>query len=470
MQQTNKKRDNYPDDFYLLGGSLTVKDPELHVLCRNLAEDSLKILSISKVEIPMKDVGSVKIREDRSGYKTRSRQVPDLFLFLLLNYPKIAGSDGFKSFTNYLRENDKVKKLYTDYEISRSIPLTFLEKILFHKETFVADFDEERFNEFYQSFETYLHSETVHYRSFAILRNLEIETEELTLTDNLKIRTLSDSEFEKLVNVSLLPISQLSFVSLSPKNLILERAFTIKKNPEVVYYSPTNEQTKETKSLFDNVINALRLFKKGRVGYEAIFGEIVSDWEGSGFRTSSSPTFPHAFPGSFKLHESEQEDFIEFWHFFKGINFKALDKSFRIATNRFNSAYERKDPEDRLIDYVIALTSLFSKKRERGLERYRLSMRGAILLESHSEKRKKVRQEILEIYDKISAVVHGREIKKFHNFTNLTDLVDKAEEYVRRSIKVLLQLDLKVGGRSKIIDKIENGLFSAAIDFDSEFA
>lgn len=333
---------------------------------------------------------------------------------------------------------------------------------------FVAAFDEGRFNEVYQSFETYLYSETVHYRSFVILRNLEIETEELTLNADLKIKILSDSEFEELVKVSLLPFSQPSFTSLSPKNLVLERSFTIRKSPEVMLNSPTNEQTEETQSLFGNVINALRLFKKGTVGFEAIFGQIIADWEGGGFRIRSSPTLSHAFHGSFKLQESEQDDFIEFWHFFKGINFKALDKNFRIATNRFNSAYERKDPEDRLIDYVIALTSLFSKKSERRLERYRLSMRVALLLERHSEKRKKVRQEILEIYDKRSAVVHGREIKKFQNFTNLTDLVDKAEEYVRRSIKVLLQLDLKLGGRSKIIDNIENGLFSAAIDFDSE--
>jgi len=422
------------------------------------------------MEIPMKDFESVKIKEDRSGFETRSKQVPDLYLFLFLNYDKIARSDGFKSFTNYLLENDKVKKLYTDYEILRSIPLTFLKKILVHKETFVAAFDEGRFNEVYQSFETYLYSETVYYRSFVILRNLEMETEELTLTAALKIKTLSDSEFEELVNVSLLPFPQPSLISLSPKNLVLERSFTIKKNPEVVMNSPTNEQTEETKSLFVKVINALRLFKKGKVGFEAIFGQIIADWEGGGFRVSSSPTLPHTFRGSFKLQESEQDDFIEFWHFFKGINFKALDKNFRIATNRFNSAYERKDPEDRLIDYVIALTSLFSKKMERGLERYRLSMRVALLLESRSEKRKKVRQEILEIYDKRSSVVHGREIKKFQNFTNLTDLVDKAEEYVRRSIKVLLQLDLKLGGRSKIIDNIENGLFSAAIDFDSKLA
>lgn len=446
-----------------------MKDLKLHLFCRKFVEDSLKILLISNVEIPMEEVESVKIKEDRNGYETKSKQVPDLYLFVFLNHEKIARSDGFRSFTNYLLENEKVKNLYTDYEISTSIPNTFLVKILVHREAFVATFDEARFDEVYQSFETYLFSETVHYRSFVILRNLEIETEELTLTANLKIRTLSNNEFEKNIRMALLPFSQQSFLSLSPKNLVLERSFTIKKNPEVVMNSPTKEQTTETRSLFTNVINALRLFKKGRVGYDAIFEEIISDWEGGGFRISSSPVLPHTFRGMYKLQESEQNDFIEFWHFFKGVDFKALDKNFHIATNRFNSAYERKDPEDRLIDYVIALTSLFSRKKERGLDRYRLSMRVALLLETDSEKRKRVRQEILKIYDKRSAIVHGGEIKKFQKFKNLTDLVDKTEEYVRRSIKVLLQLDFKLGGRKKIIDNIENSLFSAAIDFDTEF-
>jgi hypothetical protein len=47
----------------------------------------------------------------------------------------------------------------------------------------------------------------------------------------------------------------------------------------------------------------------------------------------------------------------------------------------------------------------------------------------------------------------------------LEALVDGAEDYVRRSIKDLLQLNLKLGGRSKIIENIENSLFSALIDF-----
>ena len=446
-----------------------MKDIKLHVFCREFVKDSLKILnSISNVKMPMVNVQSVKFHENRSGYKTTSKQVPDLSLFLFQIYDRIASSIAFKSFTNYMLENDKVKKLYTDYEIMRSIPTAFLEKLLFQKETLVDNFDEQRFNEVYESFETYLYSKTVPYRSFIIIPNLEIETAELTLNNNLKIKPLSESEFEELLNALLSPFSSPTLSLLLPKNLVLERVYEIRKNPEVVMNSPTGEQTKETRKIFDNVITALRLFKKGRVGFNAIFGQNLSDWERGGFRISSSPTSSYSFGGTLKLQESEEDDFKNFWNFFKGVNFEVIDKNFRIATGRFNSAYERKDPEDRLIDYVIALTSMFSRKKESGLGRYRLSMRIALLLEKDSEKRKRVRQEILEIYDKRSAIVHGSDVKKFQNFKNMGDLVDKAEEYVRRSLKVLLQLDLKLGGRSKVIDNIENGLFSAPIDFESD--
>ena len=393
----------------------------------------------------------------------------NLSLFIFQNYEKISSSNGFKSLTNYLLENDEVKNLYTPYEVLRSIPLTFIKKNIIHDVTFITDFNEARFDNIYQNFEKYLYTKTVPYRSFVICPHFQIETEKLTLNDTLRIRILSESEFEEFFNIFQFNFFHSPNDFIHPKSVILEKVFEVKKNPKVVMNSPTREQTEQTKNIFIKLVTALRLFKKGRVGFNTIFRQNLSDWEGGGLGSGSSPAFPHSIGGSFQLLESENENFIKFGHFFKALNFKELDKNFRIATNRFNSAYERKDPEDRLIDYVIALTSLFSRKDESGLGRYRLSMRVALLLEHNSEKRKNVRKEIVEIYDKRSAIVHGSDVKKFQNFENLGDLVDKAEDYVRRSLQVLLRLDSRVGGRRKVIENIENGLFSATIDFDINF-
>lgn len=447
-----------------------MKDKKLHLLCKDFVENSLKILqSVSNIPVPMEDVLSVKIKENRSGYQTTSKQVPDLYLFLFQFQDRIESSAAFKSFTNYMLENDEIKEFYTNYEITRSIPTTLLVKFLSLKGTTAANFDKECFNNMYESFETYLYSKLVPYRVFVIIPNLEIGTEELILDDDLKIKNLSEKEFAELVSALSFPFAGAPPMFLSPKNLALERIFESRKNAEVVINSPTKEQNEETRILLSNVIIALRLFKKGGIGYDAIFGQNLSDWEGGGFRISSSLYLPHFFGAMYKLRKSEENEFIEFWHFLKSVNHKTLDKNLRRAMNRFNSAYERKDPEDRLIDYVIALTSLFSRKDEAGLGRYRLSLRVALLLGKNTSERKKIQQEVLEIYDKRSDVVHGREIRKFHNFKDLKDLTDNAEEYVRRSIRALLQLDVKFGGRKKAIDSIDYSLFSASIDFDFNF-
>lgn len=441
-----------------------MEDSRLQKACRKFAEDSLRILaSTADTQLPMREALAVIINEDRTGFRTSNQQVPDLYLYLFRNYDKIASSTAFKAFVNYMSKIEKLKKLYTDYEIERSLPTRFLVKLLRDNEEIVWKLNEAKFKKIYENFESYLFSETVPYKSFVVLPQLEIETEEIVLKDELKIKKLSDKEFEKLVEVSTLGMPHLEF--LSPEKVVLERVFGVRKKPTVVMNSPTTEQNGVTRNLFLNVITTLRLFKKGKVGFDTIYGENLSDWEGGGFRGGSSPAFPETRGGRLKLEKSEEVDFVKFWKFFNNIKLETLDKNLRIAVSRFNSAFERRDAEDKLIDYVIALTALFSKKDEAGLGRYRLSMRVALFLAKKPEERKKVRKEILEIYDVRSAIVHGNDIKKFRNFKDLKTLVDRTEDYLRRSIKDLLQLNLKIGGRSKIIDKIENSLFSAPIDY-----
>ena len=449
-----------------------MKDKKLHLFCKEFVENSLSIIKlVSNIPVPMKEVLSVKFKENRSGYETTSKQVPDLYLFVFQMYDKIEGSLAFKSFTNYMLENDEIKQFYTDYEIRKSIPTTFLVKFFSLKGTVVAKFDEECFNKIYESFEKYLYSKSVPYKVFIPIPNLEIETKELALDDNLKIRNLSEKEFGELVNAFSFPFpSAPSIRFLSPESLILERTFEVRKNPKVVVNSPTNEQNAETRNLFNKVVTALRLFKKGGIGYDAVFSRNLSDWDTGGFSIHSSLALPYFSGPRYILNRSEEKKLVRFWHFLKGVNLKTMDKNLRRAINRFDSAYERKDPEDSLIDYAIALTSLFSRGDEAGVGRYRLSIRAALLLGRKTNEREKIRQEVLEIYDKRSDIVHGRDIKKFRNFKDLRDLADSAEEYTRRSIKALLQLDAKFGGRRKAIDSIEKGLLSALIDFDLNFA
>ena len=56
-----------------------MKDAKLHLLCRKFIEDSLKILrSLTNIEIPMREVGSVKIKEAKQLIETGYEYVNDM--------------------------------------------------------------------------------------------------------------------------------------------------------------------------------------------------------------------------------------------------------------------------------------------------------------------------------------------------------------------------------------------------------
>lgn len=436
-----------------------MKYATLQKLCREFAEVSLRLLATSDTKMPLTEASTVQINENRTGYQTSSTLVPDIHAYLFLSYKEIANSSAFKSFVGYMFETREIEQLHSKREIERMLPQSFLAKLI-DRERISWNFNEKKFNRIYESFENYLFSETVPYKFFVILPQLKIESKEMVLNENLKIKRMPDEEFKKLAGSFLTEFYHR--FDFFPETLMLERVIQVRKKPRVVMNSPTREQSEETRNLFIKVITALRLFKKGKVGFDKIYGEVLSDWEGGRRSTDSSLT--KSIGGNLQLQKPEELDFIEFWNFLRDIDLKTLDKNLRIAVNRFNSAFMRRDLEDRLIDYVIALTSLFSKKNEAGLGRYRLSMRITLFLAKEPETRKKIRKEILEIYDVRSAIVHGNEIKKLRHFKDLKTLVDGTEDYLRRSIKDLLQLSQKLGGRSKIINNIDNSLFSALVD------
>jgi len=108
-------------------------------------------------------------------------------------------------------------------------------------------------------------------------------------------------------------------------------------------------------------------------------------------------------------------------------------KHFAIAIRRFESAYERINPADKLLDFMIAYEALFFKQGETGEFRHKLSTRVSKLLGKSYQKRKIIAKETNEFYRKRSSIVHGEEV------TIPAGFVDKVESYLRDSIKILME-------------------------------
>jgi hypothetical protein len=138
-------------------------------------------------------------------------------------------------------------------------------------------------------------------------------------------------------------------------------------------------------------------------------------------------------------------------------------ENLNIALRRFNAAYHG-NIEDRLIDHMIALESLYLGKDQE--LKYRLAIRAAYLLGT-DKTRKIIFNEIKSAYDLRSTIVHGnKQIAE----SEIENVVDGTQEYVRKSIRRFLIL-LKEGysmrglrqGNEKTMAKLEENILSNGV-------
>ena len=145
---------------------------------------------------------------------------------------------------------------------------------------------------------------------------------------------------------------------------------------------------------------------------------------------------PGHYPGfsinPYELLETEVDDLREFWQDFRNKRQKGKLDDLKIALGRFNSSYG-EGPEDRLLDQMIALESLYLGEEQE--LKYKLALRAAFLLGIEEEERKQIFENLGKAYKARSRIVHGEERP-----ANLKELVVETEAYLRKSIKHILKL------------------------------
>ena len=125
-------------------------------------------------------------------------------------------------------------------------------------------------------------------------------------------------------------------------------------------------------------------------------------------RKSWYPKIQHG--KNYLLESAEIPTFRDFWKSMKG---RLLQRSqIRIGIRRFNYAYERSKPEEKLLDYAISFESLFSKKKEdMDSLGHKLATRSARLLKQDFKERKTIFGDVKSLYHDRSQLVHGNDIK-----------------------------------------------------------
>ena len=162
------------------------------------------------------------------------------------------------------------------------------------------------------------------------------------------------------------------------------------------------------------------------------------------------------YPEEEKKKHIERESGLlaEVIRYFKSNEKILIDNSWlRNALRYFYFAATSDRLEDRLINMVVSLESLFFGREDRGELRYRLSFRAAALIGNLFDDKTTadVFDEIKELYDKRCDVVHGRVTKVTQ------DDVSKLKTYTRRAIKAFV-LMLHTESKEKILKMLDHCL------------
>ena len=217
--------------------------------------------------------------------------------------------------------------------------------------------------------------------------------------------------------------------------------------------------------LFEKTLDALKVFRNGNVQLGGLYFRDSEFWKIKPIRVLrreplTPPTKEYALNSGKTLN-----DFILFHKKFFDINFSNGKYTFLgRSIRRFSNAI-KDSPEDRIVDFVISLESLYTSN-EYELS-YKFSLRIAALLGSSPREMVGLQRMMHDIYHMRSKIVHGDEIpaqfKLEKKSLEMKQAVEILEHVSRNSIMTFLELLKKYESRDIIHRNIEVAIFDSKV-------
>ena len=321
-----------------------------------------------------------------------------------------------------------------------------IESFVERSQSFV--FNDRLCDELYKKYEDFFFVPERDLNPIAPLHNFESELEVIQLDENLKIRKIHDKEQKQLW---LAKISWIPKFEIPSIKFVLEARYPVKE-PDEMY---------RIKELFERVVSAMRLFKKGTFGYNKITTKMY-DMCPISKASMSLENYYEPLPSNYGVLKEEAEDLVKFWKMFKEVDFKKYG-FIELAIRRFNLAHVRKELEDKLIDLMIAFEALYLINTDQELG-FKLATRAAFILGKDKGKTEKEKIYIFlkKAYSIRSGIVHGnKHLDKNIKLSDdeeisVQDFILQLEDYLRPSIIhfINLSMDYEVKEISQYLDRI----------------
>ena len=252
----------------------------------------------------------------------------------------------------------------------------------------------------------------------------ELKLGGIDLFDGMKLRLLSQEDVEILLTSSHL----LHGTLLLPGTPVLEKC--------------VNDKDKDYQRIDETMRNgvlALRLLKGGIVQADSLFFILVSE-EGQRLAVKSSGNEPILQnlrqEYALKFDEiAELRSILEKVHKAHATDLKNL----LLACRRFQRVYTETDPEDKLIDMIIAFEALFIRGEKIKIIGERIASDCSRLIGETEKDQEKIKEFLSKAYRIRNSIVHGSEYPQVIEYQDyryfLGAFVFFIEDYLRRSIK-----------------------------------
>ena len=146
---------------------------------------------------------------------------------------------------------------------------------------------------------------------------------------------------------------------------------------------------------------------------------------------TSSSLRPRRLTTEAHIDQSMEQQIVDTWHRIRSLPTGSRTK---LALRRWDIVSERWDQDDALIDYWIALESLFVPDSTQELK-YRASLRIATFIGETPGERKAAYKDLRDSYDLRSKIVHG--VPKADE-ENKAHVISKTRSYLRRALLSVL--------------------------------
>lgn len=392
-------------------------------MCKNRKlKESLQLLSqitcaLFEREVPLDD--------------RRLDDIRYVYIALSMLDPKVKEIPQFNVCLDLMVQDEKIHALqgkwvgsgYTDGSIidnEETCVLSFLHQLYLVSKRY----DQAVFNEKYLLFEEFFYSDQLAFRDSANLYNFSYVKSELDLGHGITIRAVNQISLQD----NIVEQTYSSYASFSKSMYVMERNYKVKKKVgddfSVQDGTKINKELHEINNLFDTVIDSLRILKASAVYRDQrIKTENITFHPLSAIKTTWLSFFENIAVGEkCNIDETDIPLLKKIFEFL----YTESDNRFKIAQRRLSLGIERKSLEDRLIDYMIGLETLYLPDGNEEL-RFRLSVRVAFLLYSGTQ-RKDTFYFLKNMYSTRSNIVHGKKYK-----LNAED-INKLEDLLRKSV------------------------------------